>query len=466
MESEPPNQGFYSFFIAVLIYQGWGLIAGLFVLLLLLMSSALISGSEVAFFSLSPTNIQELESDKKESSQRILWLKNQPRTLLATILISNNFINIAIVIVSEYLLRKSLPEAVYDNWSLGIQSIIGDQFSVELISRGINFLITVIGVTFLLLLFGEIAPKIYANVNNKAFARFMSIPLSALRTIFYPVSSVLVNWSNRLEDRVERNRIKSSTNKEELGKAIELAVSNEKRSEREVEILKGIIHFGDVVVKQIMKPRVDVVAVDTDTSYKEILNIVRKSGYSRIPVYKEDFDNIIGILYVKDLLGHTNEKQSFNWLKLIRENILYIPESKKINDLLKEFQLKRMHLAIVVDEYGGSSGIVTLEDIMEEVIGEIKDEFDDEQEVDYLKIDDNNYIFEGKSQLNDVCKIIGLESDVFDDVRGESDTLAGLFLEVIGSMPKVDKEITYKNFKFKIVSVSKKRIEKINVSIL
>jgi gliding motility-associated protein GldE len=325
--------------------------------------------------------------------------------------------------------------------------------------------LTVALVTAFLVLFGEVAPKIYANLNNKRFARFMAKPLMVLRSLLSPFNSVLVAWSNRLESRVESQRIRQSTDKEELGKAIEIAVSDEQSSDEEVGILKSIVHFSDVPVKQIMKSRVDVVAIDLATPFTEVLNIIRTSGFSRIPIYHEDFDNITGVLYVKDLLAHIKKSDDFEWQEVVRTNVLYVPESKRINELLKEIQKRRLHMAIVVDEYGGSAGIVTLEDIMEEVIGEIKDEFDDEKEVEYLKIDDHNYIFEGKTLINDVCKIIGVDTYIFDDIRGESDSLAGLILEILGKIPTVDKEITIKNFKFKIISVSNRRIEKVNISI-
>ena len=267
-----------------------------------------------------------------------------------------------------------------------------------------------------------------------------------------------------MEERIYERRLSvsaKSTDKKEIDAAIELAVSDDESGE--IDMLKGIINFGDVITKQIMKSRVDVVALDIESDFNQVMKVVRDSGFSRIPVYEEDFDKIKGLLYVKDLLGHSDEKESFKWTKLVRNNVLYVPESKKIYDLLREFQAKRTHLAIVVDEYGGSAGLVTLEDIMEEVIGDIKDEFDQEEEVSYSKIDEHNYIFEGKTLLNDVIRILDLDNDIFDEVKGESDSLAGLIIELTGTMPARDKEVRYKNLLFKIVSVSKRRIEKINI---
>jgi gliding motility-associated protein GldE len=324
----------------------------------------------------------------------------------------------------------------------------------------------VVGVTFLLVLFGEVAPKIYANLNNVKHAKLMAKPLTLMLKVFSPFSAMLVKWSRNIEERVYHNRLKTggSMDKNEIDKAIELTVQHDTNQE-EVDILKGIINFGDVTAKQIMKSRVDVVALDINDNFKDVLKLIKESGFSRIPVYEEDFDRIKGVLYAKDLLGFTEEKDDFNWVQFVRTQTLFVPETKKIVDLLKEFQEKRTHMAIVVDEYGGSSGLVTLEDIMEEVVGDIRDEFDTEEEVDYIKIDDSNYIFEGKSLLNDVARIIGVKNDIFEEGKGTSDSIAGLILELEGQIPKKDKEIIYKELKFKIISVNQRRIEKVNVSL-
>lgn len=441
---------------------------GLFAILLLLFCSALISGSEVAFFSLTNNDFERLAQEKTGDSQRILRLKDKPRYLLATILISNNFINIAIVILSAFVQRRALPDRHFDAWSEQIHKglpFIQSWFETQQLSVAIGFLITVVGVTFLLVLFGEVAPKIYAKINNIYLARIMSAPLIILMRLFSLPNLVLVKWTRRIENRLAKTTKPSGASREEIDKAIELTVSREQGAEQEIDILKSIIKFGDVSVKQIMTSRVDVVAVDFRINYAELLKVVKDSGYSRIPVYENDFDNVTGILYVKDLLGHLNEDHEFEWQQLIRTTVLYVPEAKKIDDLLREFQRKHLHLAIVVDEYGGSSGIVTLEDILEEIIGEIKDEFDDEYELDYQQLDDYNFLFEGKTLLNDVCRIVGIDTNTFDEVKGESDSLAGLILELCGQMPKKDREVLYSPYKFKIVSVTPRRIEKILVTL-
>ena len=337
----------------------------------------------------------------------------------------------------------------------------------ELFGRILSFLITVAGVTFLLVLFGEVAPKIYANLNNIKFARFMSRPMLVLFRLFRPFSSILVHWSRKMESRFiyQRSGI-DDTSKEDLDKAIELTVSSETESSEEADILRGIIKFGNVSAKQIMKSRVDVVAIEQKEPFTKLLSVIRESGFSRIPVYNEDFDNIVGILYVKDLLGHSKEDDSFNWQQFIREDVLYVPESKKIDDLLKEFQQRRIHMGIVVDEFGGSSGIVTLEDIMEEVIGEIKDEFDEDEEVDYIRINDYNFIFDGKTMLIDVARITNIDKSSFDEIKGDADSLAGLLLSHFGMIPRKDRTLVLHNFKFKIVSVTKRRIEKVHMTLL
>ncbi len=426
------------------------------------MCSALISGSEVAYFSLDPNNIRSLEEEEDELSQRVLDLKHKPKRLLATILIFNNFINIAIVILSYYIFQLVLPEGIFTRWAAGINGFFGSAF--QWLPGALDFVLTTIIVTFILVLFGEVTPKIYANLNNLKFARFMASPLLGLSKIMMPISSLLIRVTDKIENRVEAQQ-QGSTNKEDIDRAIDLAMSEEEDTEEDADLLKGIIKFGDMSVKQIMRSRVDVTALDIDTSYTELLSTIRSSGYSRIPIYKEEFDKIEGILYGKDLISHLDKNDDYRWQELVRRNVLYVPESKKINELLKEFQLRRMHMAIVVDEYGGSSGIVTLEDVMEEVIGEIKDEFDDE-EIDYVKLDDTNYIFEGKTMINDVCRIIGTSVESFDEVKGDADSIAGILLEIIGHIPKSGKEASFEQYKFRILSANDRRIERIKLTIV
>lgn len=445
-------------------------------IVLLLIGSALISGSEVAFFSLTENDFEKLEADNNQSSKRILFLKEHPRTLLATILISNNFINIAIVIISDFVLRNLLPSELLEQWALSIRTLIINigipssfyepYFTIIGTSEMISFLITVVGVTFLLVLFGEVAPKVYASLNNTYLARAMSGPLIVLMKLFSPISKILVGWTKKIEFRLARTtQTGNLTSREDIDEAIELTVSSTRDGEQEIDILKSIVKFGEVSVTQIMRSRMDIVGVDFRCDYGALLAIIKESGYSRIPVYDEDIDNITGILYVKDLIGHLNDNNSFEWQELIRTNVLFVPEAKKIDDLLREFQLQHLHMAIVVDEYGGTSGIVTLEDIMEEIIGDIKDEFDDKPEVIYNKISDNEYTFEGKTLLNDFCRVLGINTSTFDEVKGEADSLAGLILEILGELPEEGSSLIYDRFLFKTNSVNERRIEEITVLI-
>lgn len=467
MDTEPPNLYELIYLLDTVLLSDSGFVFSLFFLLLMIVSSAMISGSEVAFFSLSPQDVNLLREEDTKNNKRILRLRERPRQLLATILISNNLINIGIVVLSYFLINHTLSQHTLVDFSQSVIDVLNISFIAASQLAAIFYgVITVFGVTAILLLFGEVAPKTYANINNLSFSRKMALPLSLLDQFLSPLSKIMVRWSNNLEGRLNKDRLGSSvTTKEDLDAAIELAALGSDTTDQEADILKSILKFGDVTVKQIMKSRMDVVAVEDTISFQSLLETIKEHGYSRIPVYKEDFDNIIGILYVKDLLGYTKESPEFDWKTLIRPNPLYTPEQKKIDDLLKEIQQKRVHIAIVVDEFGGSSGIVTLEDIMEEVIGDIKDEYDEEEEVDYVKLSENNYVFDGKTLLNDVCRITGLDLNMFQKIRGESDSLAGLVLEIEGIMPKVDKEVLFDNLKFKIISVTNRRIEKINVQI-
>lgn len=440
---------------------------GILFLIFLLLASALISGSEVAFFSLGQSDLRKLEDEDSPAAKRIIEMKNAPRRLLATILIANNFINIAIVIVSDYLVWNLVSEETFTYWAeefLLYMEWVMDPF---FLGRVFNFIITVLGVTFLLVLFGEVAPKVYASINYLKLSRMMSRPLFFLSSALYPLSKSLVSMSKGIERKIAGKTLsRSGTSREDIDRAIELTVQHDPNAEQEIDILKSIVKFGDVTVKQIMRSRVDVVTVNLQTPFDELLRIIKESGYSRIPVYEEDFDQIIGILYVKDLLGHLDATEDYNWNPLVRREVLYVPENKKINDLLKEFQSKHLHMGIVVDEYGGSAGIVTLEDVMEEVIGDIKDEFDQEEEVDFVKLNKNQYIFEGKTLLNDVCRIIGIPTETFDPVKGDADSIAGLLLEVMGRMPVEEQEVRIETFKFKVLSVSKRRIKRVKLTLL
>ncbi len=462
MESEPDLFLLDSIFLAAFSVST---LLAIVLVILLLAASALISSSEVAFFSLTPNDFKDLEEENSASSNRIIQLKDKPRRLLATILISNNFINVAIALVLDFIFRQFITEAMTDAWAESICSLM-TFLDAAWVSSAIHFAITVGAVTFLLVLFGEVMPKVYAKVNNVYLAKLMSGTLLILMRIFNPFSSLLVNGTSIIENRLaSRSQNGNQASREDIDKAIDLTVKDQKHAKEDSDILKGIVKFGDVAVKQIMRSRVDVMAVDFKASYKELIKLIKESGYSRIPVYDEDFDHVTGILYVKDLLGHLQEGEDFEWQELIRTNVFYVPEAKKIDDLLREFQQQRLHLAIVVDEYGGSAGIVTLEDIMEEIIGDIRDEFDDEVEVDYRKIDDYNYIFEGKTLINDVCRVIGMDTTTFDAVRGDSDSLAGLVLELKGQIPKKGIEVDWEDFGFKVVAVNKRRIEEIRITL-
>ena len=417
------------------------IILSLLVVLLLLICSALISGSEVAFFSLNPSQLKDIRSNGTKTNRLILSHLDRPKRLLATILITNNFVNVGIVILSAYVSRQ-----LFDFSSFPI----------------FGFIIEVVVITGFLLLFGEIMPKIYANHKPITFASIMAGPLNILIKVFYPFSSLLVR-STRLID----NKLTSTSqdiSMSEISEAIDITV-DEDTTEEETKILKGIVKFSDIEVTEIMKSRMDVVSVDAQISFKELIEIVVDSGYSRIPVFTETFDNVKGILYVKDLLPHLTKQEEFNWIDLLRP-AFFVPENKKINDLLQEFQEKKIHVAIVVDEYGGTSGIVTLEDIIEEIIGEITDEFDTpEDEVGYRKISANTYIFEAKTSINDFCKITGYEDDIFDEIKGDSDSLAGIILEELGEIPDKGTTFTYRNFDFKILTVDNRRIKQVKVII-
>ena len=461
MESEPPNSGLLSLSGLFLFFPLVNLIhiGGFFILILLVICSALISGSEVAYFSLSPNDEKDLEDEDSPKSKRILKLINNPQKLLATILIGNNFINILIIIVSGVLINAVLPLSTLSTLGEACKNTFpfGSLWDWPAI---ISFLITIVGVTCILVLFGEIAPKIYANLNNLRLAKFMSGPINVLSSLFAPISGILVGMSAGLEKRLEEKANAGGNTKEDIDSAIDLAVRQDASTEQEVDMLKGIVKFNEVMVRQIMKSRVDILAVEQEINFEELMQFIKSSAYSRIPVFKEDLDNIVGILYVKDLVGYYHEHKDFNWQEKVRTNTLFVPETKKIDDLLQTFQQKRQHMAIVVDEYGGTQGVVTLEDVIEEVTGDIKDEFN------FQKVNKNTYIFEGKILLNDACRIMDLEIKDFDEARGESDSLAGLLLEISGQLPVKDQIVEYNNYHFKILSVSKRRIEKVQVKIL
>ena len=415
------------------------------ILILLLISSALISGSEIAFFSLNQTDINELSNNGKEKNV-VVTLLERPRKLLATILITNNFINILIV-----LLFASLAETLFGDFNISLDLYF---FAVP-----IRFLLEVLLVTFLILLFGEVLPKVYASRNALLFAKKISKFIHTINILLTPFSMPLIAITKWVEQKFGSKASKFSV--ETLSQALELT-SQDATSADEQKILNGIVNFGNTETVQIMKPRIDVFALSDTETYEEVLSKILTNGYSRNPVYSENIDNIIGILYAKDLLAHLNKK-TFDWQTLLREPF-FVPENKKLDDLLADFRAKKNHLAIVVDEYGGTSGVVTLEDVIEEIVGDINDEFDDE-DVSYSKIDANNYIFEGKTSIKDFCKILDDEDEeIFEEEKGESETLAGFILEISGKFPKKGAEINFKNYTFTIEALDKKRIKQVKAT--
>ena len=408
----------------------------MFVISFLIICSALISGSEVAFFSIDPKKWNKKE--EKISYKLIGKLLEKPNKLLATILIANNFVNVGIIILSTY-----ITSSVFNFESAPI----------------LKFVIQVLAVTFLLLMLGELIPKVFANQNPLKFARIMARPLIFLNKLFYPLSSVLVHSTSFIEKRFNSKGYNISVN--DLSNVLDIAGENDTNIE-EKRILRSIVEFGNIQVKEIMKSRVDVTAFSINTSFDEVKKEIIKSGYSRTPVYSESFDKIKGILYIKDLLPHL-DTPDFEWKTILRSPF-FVPEGKMIDDLMREFQQKKIHLAIVVVVFGGSSGIVTLEDIIEEIVGDINDEFDDDG-VKFSKLDSQNYIFEGKTSINDALKILNLEFDYFDEIKGESDSLAGLILEMKGNIPDIGEVLKFNHLTFKIESVDKRRIKRVKITI-
>ena len=433
METEPPSTILQFLTIDASITG----VAFIVVLIILLLLSALISGSEVAFFSLGAGELEELEEDAPKHS-RIKTLLEKPEELLGTILISNNFVNVGIVILSTFLLNTF--------------------FSPELWSPLLTFIIEILAIPGILLLFGEILPKVYANTARLNFARFVVPFIFRLHKILKPLSKRLSKTINRIniEGRAP------SLSVDDLEQALELT-TDEHTTEDEQRILKGIVRFGSTTVKEVMTPRTSVIAIDIKAQFHDTLSHIVDKGYSRIPVYEEQLDQIKGLLYVKDLLPYVDALDNFRWQDLIRTPF-FVPESKKIDDLLKEFQQRRIHLAIVVDEFGGTSGVISLEDVLEEIVGEISDEFDDDDLV-YSKLDNHNYVFEAQTPLIDFCRVLDLPKDIFESVDGESDSLAGLVLELAGKFLEKNEEITYEAFTFKVESVDQRKLIRIKVTV-
>ena len=416
-------------------------------LVILLVCSALISGAEVALFSLSKSDLEPEENTPSKALETIIALLHRPKKLLATILVANNFINIGIV-----LLFASLSEHLFKGVNSELDLVF---FKIDLV-----FFIEVIIITFLILMFGEILPKIYANRNNLKFSKFMARPLKILDVLFAPISMPMRRLTLMIHKGLGKQ--KSNLNVDYLSQALELT-SEEDTTKEEQKILQGIVSFGNTDTKQVMRPRIDIFALESSLKFEPIIPEIVAHGYSRIPVYENSIDSVSGILYAKDLLPHLQKKE-FDWNSLLRVP-LFVPENKKLDDLMVEFQEKKIHLAIVVDEYGGTSGVVSLEDVIEEIVGDISDEFDDDDLI-YSKIDENNYVFDGKTALKDFYRIIKLEDEsIFENHKGEAETIAGFVLKISKSFPKIRSKIKFNSYTFVVEGIDNKRIKQIKVTL-
>ena len=413
-----------------------GAIIAIVLAVLLLFASGFVSASEIAFFSLSPNDLSEIEEEEHSSDRRIMELLKDTERLLATILISNNFVNVTIIMLCNFFFASVIDFG---------QAVI------------VEFLVITVVLTFLLLLFGEIMPKIYSAQHTLKFCRMAAPVVMVLKKVFAPLSSLLVRSSFIVNKCVAKRNYNISV--DELSQALELTDKDE--ISEESNILEGIIRFGGETAKEVMTPRLDMVDLEITSSFKEVLDCVVENAYSRIPVYEDSQDNIKGILYIKDLLPHLKKAEDFQWQSLIRP-AYFVPETKMIDDLLRDFQANKIHIAIVVDEFGGTSGIVTMEDIIEEIVGEINDEYD-EEERSYVKVNDHTYVFEAKTLLSDFYKVVKLDSDFFEDVEGDADTLAGLLLEIKGEFPKLHEKLEYEHIQFEVLEMDARRILKVKV---
>ena len=443
MDPDPePYIGLISIFLTP-FFSGFTLnaVIGLVILCLLLVASALISSSETSFFSLQPADIDNLESRNDSKSQLVLKLREQPKMLLATILIGNNFVNVTITLLATY--------------------IVSEMFDMvnHLVAA---FIMEVVVITSLVLIIGEITPKILAARKPVKFSRFMARTLQVLMVVFKPLSKLLVNSTSFMDKHLEKKKAEISM--DDLSTAVDIATESSTPLE-EKNMLKGIATFTEKEVSSVMKPRIDIIAVEESMDFREMLDTVIKSGFSRIPVYAESLDKVSGILYVKDLLPYL-DAQTFAWQTLLRP-AFFVPENRKINDLFQDFREKKIHIAIVVDEYGGTSGLITMEDVIEEIVGEINDEFDNvKQEQHYTKIDENTYLFKAQTSIVDFCKVFNLSEDYFEEMQGEADTLAGLILEIEGRIPEVGFSFNVEKFNFEITEADHRRIIQIKVKVL
>ena len=406
---------------------------------ILLLVSAFASGSEIAFFSLAPADVAELEDEKTDTDRKIQMLREDSERTLATILITNNFVNVTIIMLLNYVFAGIVEFGPKAYW--------------------LQFLIITVILTFLLLLFGEIMPKVYSRQDPLKFCRRCVGGVLFVRRLFWPLETILLKSGVMAEKIVKKEKHVLSV--DDLEQALELTDKEDIKDEQ--SMLKGIIRFGDETAKEVMTSRQNIVDLDIRSSYPEVLKCIVDNNYSRIPVYQDNTDNIRGILYIKDLLPHLSKGSNFRWQSLIRPPY-FVPETKKIDDLLREFQENKVHIAIVVDEFGGTSGIVTLEDILEEIVGEINDEYDEEEKF-YSKLNYNTFIFEGKTLLTDFCRILNIDDEEFAEVEGDADTLAGMLLEIKGDFPSIHEKIDYKHYTFEVMNVEERRISKIKVTV-
>lgn len=416
-----------------------GVIIATILAAVLLLMSAFASGSEIAFFSLSPSDVAELEDGKFDADKKIQNLRDDSERTLATILIANNFVNVTIIMLLNYVIAGVI--------SFGERALL------------LQFLFTTVILTFLLLLFGEIMPKVYARQDPLKFCRRCVGGVMFARKLFWPIENILLKSGMLAEKIIQKENHVLSV--DDLEQALELTDKNDIKDEQ--NMLKGIIRFGDETAKEVMTSRQNIIDLDIRSNYADVLKCIEDNNYSRIPVYQDNTDNIRGILYIKDLLPHLTKNSNFRWQSLIRPPY-FVPETKKIDDLLREFQENKVHIAIVVDEFGGTSGIVTLEDILEEIVGEINDEYDEEEKF-YSKLNYNTFIFEGKTLLTDLCRILNVDDEEFEEVEGDADTLAGLLLEIKGDFPSIHEKIDYKNYTFEVMNVEERRISKIKVTV-
>lgn len=414
------------------------LLFGIIAIAFLLFCSAMVSAAEVALFSLTQQDLSTLSEEDSSKANLISKLLQRPKKLLATILVANNFSHIGVVIIFSF---------------------VGNSIFEAIASPILKFIVEVLLITFLILLFGEVLPKIYASRNNIRFSKFVANPLSILDKLLSPISLPMRSVSIYLHEKLGKQ--KSNISVDQLSQALGLT-STEDTSSEEQKILEGIVSFGNTDTKQVMSPRIDIFALEMEETFAEIYEKIVDKGYSRIPVFRESIDHIEGVLFVKDLIPHINKKE-FDWNKLIREPF-FVPENKKLDDLLKEFQSKKSHLAIVVDEYGGTSGLVSLEDVIEEIVGDISDEFDDEN-LNFSQIDDKNFLFEGKINLKDFYRIVDVDEEDFENNKGEAETLAGFILEILGNFPKKGQKVYFSNVRFTIEAVDKKRIKQLKVTL-